>query len=511
MTVSLCADPKPEETKTWSVGPKYRTKTDAKIAVVCLAGKEAIEFVRFRGQEPDHDHDPFKPNKRKRRPKDTQNLITENSSEQRPHADNKRPMSASGLVRLGLPMVPLLETKEEARERQMASARWEHTERPQQRVVRHRPLQSLGPRQSPPPLSGPSCQYDALRKAPSYSRPSHNSPVATKSTVRDSAPPYPPSHRGHRPPPAQSQTYVESEITRLRPPRRSRQNRGSTQTSFSPDYSSSAPSQASPLSNTPSASKDFPSTSLQSPQANPVQTFVQPPHVSPQSQRPVLHQFPPYGPGPYHTGYVQPPYQYSSPQGIPYPPPPNSYPFPVSAAPPPAPPAYGVPAYSAYPPAYYTDPRYAQYNPYVQYNVPGAPVPYAVPVTPTPGMQYSTVPPPTVSTTPPASSVQSSISLPTPPRTASVSPDELSSAQEPEITVSPTRTTSLSSDSDRQKRPRSRDMSMSPEDAQLHKKHRSDPSLPSIKRESISASPAPPTPVSGSKDSLSNVDQLLGK
>ena len=52
-----------EEKRTWTVAPAYRTKNDAKIAVAHTFGKEAIEFLRFRGASPPPGHDPYRTNK----------------------------------------------------------------------------------------------------------------------------------------------------------------------------------------------------------------------------------------------------------------------------------------------------------------------------------------------------------------------------------------------------------------------------------------------------------------
>ena len=102
--------------RKWTVAPEYRTKQDAKIAVVCKAGGEAIEFVRFKGQTPPPDHDPFKPYRRpKEVPQTPENGkkgdVKREEGSQSPKSPSlsadratvKRQTSTSGQVRLGLP------------------------------------------------------------------------------------------------------------------------------------------------------------------------------------------------------------------------------------------------------------------------------------------------------------------------------------------------------------------------------------------------------------------------
>jgi hypothetical protein len=53
MTLYLAADPTPEQTRIWTVPNDYRNKTDAKVAVICIAIEQgAMEFIRFRGEPP---------------------------------------------------------------------------------------------------------------------------------------------------------------------------------------------------------------------------------------------------------------------------------------------------------------------------------------------------------------------------------------------------------------------------------------------------------------------------
>ena len=116
--------------KKWTVKPEYRTKTDAKIAVVYLAGKDAIEFVRFRGEPIPPDHDPFKPYKRAKEPQTNDRIKKEDSiSPTRPVPG--RLASSSDLS--GRP--PLLETKEEGLARQKAER-----ERRQEELQKLRPV-----------------------------------------------------------------------------------------------------------------------------------------------------------------------------------------------------------------------------------------------------------------------------------------------------------------------------------------------------------------------------------
>ena len=59
LTLSLAENPTATQIRKWTVPIDFKTKTDAKIAVICMAGKEAIEFVRFRGGPVPDDHQPF--------------------------------------------------------------------------------------------------------------------------------------------------------------------------------------------------------------------------------------------------------------------------------------------------------------------------------------------------------------------------------------------------------------------------------------------------------------------
>ncbi|KAH8114006.1 hypothetical protein DFH11DRAFT_1483807, partial [Phellopilus nigrolimitatus] len=61
MTLALPKNPELDGIRKWTVPTEYQTKKDAKMAVIYLAGKEAIEFLRFRGQPTPLGHDPFKP------------------------------------------------------------------------------------------------------------------------------------------------------------------------------------------------------------------------------------------------------------------------------------------------------------------------------------------------------------------------------------------------------------------------------------------------------------------
>ena len=64
LTLKLSAEVSEGGTKQWSVAPEYRTKVDAKFALIFKYGEEAIVFVRFRGQPAPPDHDPLKPYRR---------------------------------------------------------------------------------------------------------------------------------------------------------------------------------------------------------------------------------------------------------------------------------------------------------------------------------------------------------------------------------------------------------------------------------------------------------------
>ncbi|EJD00364.1 uncharacterized protein FOMMEDRAFT_135948 [Fomitiporia mediterranea MF3/22] len=515
MTLSLSSGSNPDEVKSWSVKPEYRTKTDAKIAVVCAAGVEAIEFVRFRGEPPPPDHDPFKPYKRRER---------EGSSEQQ-RPNPKRPNTTSGLVRLGPSTnVPLLETKEEAKARQVATARWKHDRFPPSRTHRGQYQRSRNLTQTLQPFSNShySREYQVNETSTYLPYDDPPSPSTAKSQKANTSTRtyhhqelqnnhYHEAHAHSTSHPTSSE-YSRAEIERLRPPRRSqRRTQQLTQHSLpSADQSSYAASEPLPQTSPPAQH-----TIPQSPSQPTSYQFIHYGAVS-QPSPPAPQQSAPYPSVPYHPGYVQAPYSYPVQQN---PHPYNGYPYPMTHVPPTTPPTYGVPAYPAYT-AYYADPRYAQYAQYPQYAMSAAPFAYAVPVAPpTPGVPYPAPPPPAPAQpqpqsqlTAPEESKQESASLPTPP--GSDEPAE-SSARRTEIAAGASglpRAASFSSESDRHKRPRSRDMSMSPDDLQLHKKHRSESSISSsVKRESANSTPILKTPVLESKDSLllSNVEQLI--
>lgn len=60
LTLLLNDPPGPNESRTYSVPAEYRTKNDAKLALVCHAAKEgAIEFLRYSGRPPPRNHVPF--------------------------------------------------------------------------------------------------------------------------------------------------------------------------------------------------------------------------------------------------------------------------------------------------------------------------------------------------------------------------------------------------------------------------------------------------------------------
>ncbi|KLO11981.1 hypothetical protein SCHPADRAFT_941628 [Schizopora paradoxa] len=59
LTLQLEPDASEDLTRRWSVPAEYRTKADAKIAAVCQFGREAIEFLRFRGGPVPEGHDAF--------------------------------------------------------------------------------------------------------------------------------------------------------------------------------------------------------------------------------------------------------------------------------------------------------------------------------------------------------------------------------------------------------------------------------------------------------------------
>ena len=120
-----------ETSRTWSVPTEYRTKVDAKTAVIYLFGQEAIEFIRFRGQPAPPDHDPFKPLKKvKEESQGAESRKSEAVKDDSPREKSaaelrppviKRRATTSGQVKLG---VPLLETKEEAMARLQSEAGW---------------------------------------------------------------------------------------------------------------------------------------------------------------------------------------------------------------------------------------------------------------------------------------------------------------------------------------------------------------------------------------------------
>ncbi|KAI5121538.1 hypothetical protein M0805_002598 [Coniferiporia weirii] len=518
MFLSLSADPKPEETRKWIVKPEYRTKTDAKIAVVYLAGQEAIEFVRFRGEPVPPDHDPFKPYKRAKehsqnpersKKEDTSTMpSSRGATEQRLGSIPKRPVAASGMVRLGPPAIPLLETKEEAMARQRAEQKRRQTERfqPSRPPVRQAPAS----RPPPPPFTSGSSQRPPPSRdgISSYSRSPYDvgaaaTAIIDRLTSPSSAGPslpsqypspplsYPPKHT----PPRSQRASSHS------PPQPSSQVHPSYATSKPPHLQ--CPSKPSPPPQRASYAVTQAPQPLQQPLSHPPQQhspFHFPPYgVPPQSS----HQHFQYSASPYTTAYAQAAYPYPIQSGAPFPSPSSAYPVPPTTMTSPTS-AYGV---TAYPYAYYVDPRYAPYP------IPGMPVPYAVPVpAQTPGFPYPPPPPEQSSTSPTqwVAPVATSAASSTPKLDQQMSVSESSAESTANAGVAtPVRTASLSASSDRQKRPRSREGS--PEDAQKHKKQRSESALPqptSVKRESTSVSPAPLTPVSSSAGP-SSVEQLL--
>ena len=491
MTLSLSSHPTPAESRSWSVKPEYRTKTDAKIAVVCAAGAEAVEFVRFKGQPAPPGHDPFKPYKR-------------SGAVDQKTAGSKQ-STASGQVKLGRPS---LENKEQAISRKKSSANWDRS------VSRAQRYQSVHGRSAPRSVS---LNYGAenSRKGPFPSAPSRSAASSARTTPAHRAH-FNQSQRNHNSGPYQQQEYSKEAIAKLRPPRKSQQLQQRTQqASSSHQLSTTNPQATQQETKPPESHQPIPSQLVppQPPPPPPPPQQILPYGAGPQPQQPQTPPFqhPLYPPTMYPGPYGQSQYSYPVPQGTPYPPPASGYSYSMAQVPPTAPPAYGTPAYSY--PAYYPDPRYAQYP---QYSMPGAPMPYAVSMPPAPGMQYPTPPmPPTApAPTTPVISTQANTSLPTPPTSSST--ERPASAQWIEIERSSIRTASYRMEErDREKRPRSRDTS--PEDAQLHKKHRPESSKEqtSVKREPINSPPvpsAPPTPVSApSKDSTSHVQQLISK
>ncbi|KAL5501067.1 hypothetical protein ACEPAH_9454 [Sanghuangporus vaninii] len=487
MTLSLSSDPKPGEMRTWTVKPEYRTKTDAKIAVVCAAGGEAIEFVRFRGQPAPPGHDPFKHYKRS------------DAIDQRTSANSKH-SAASGQARLG---PPRFETKEQAMARKKPTAKWDRTCSSISRTHRYQPTYARSATRPTTLNYG----HGSLRKG--LSLPGSSSGLGFKAGASAQITSASRTHHNHsqrnqNTGPSHSHEYSKEAIARLRPPRKSQLHHQAHQASPSqqPSPANSQPTQQD--TQQPVPQQPVPQTVP--PQPTPPSQQFMPYGTAPQPQQPAQYQSSVYSSTPYPGTYVQPPYPYPVPQLTTYQSPANTYPYPMPPAPPAAPLAYGAPSYHAYP-AYYTDPRYAQY---AQYNMPGAPTPYAVPMPPNSGMQYPTPPMPSMAPTPttPSISTQVNSSLPTPPTSSDA--ERPASAHWIEIERSSKRTASYSTeDHDREKRPRSRDMSMSPDDVQMPKKHRSEPpkGQTNVKRETVSTLPvptAPPTPVS-----TSHVQQLL--
>ncbi|KAL5514022.1 hypothetical protein ACEPAG_2783 [Sanghuangporus baumii] len=490
MTLSLSSDPKPGETRTWTVKPEYRTKTDAKIAVVCAAGREAIEFVRFRGQPPPPGHDPFKNYKR-------------NSATDQRTGANPKHSASSGQVRFG---PPRFETKEQVMARKKPTTKWDPSGSSVSRTHRY---QSTYARSATRPTAL-NYGHESSRKG--LSLPGSSSGLGFKAgasaqVTSSSRTHYNHSQRNQNSGPSHSHEYSKEAIAKLRPPRKSQLHHQTHQASSShePSTANSQPTQQ----DTQQSAPQHPVPQTVPPQPTPPSQQFMPYGAAPQPQQ---YQSPIYSSTPYPGAYVQPPYPYPVHQLTTYQPPANAYPYPMPAAAPPAAPlAYGTPSYPPYP-AYYTDPRYAQY---AQYSMPGAPTPYAVPMPHNPGIQYPTPPMPSMAPTPstPSISTQANSSLPTPPTSSDV--ERPASAHWIEIERSSIQTASYSTeDRDREKRLRSRDMSMSPDDVQMPKKHRSEPpkGQTNVKREPVSTPPAPaapPTPVSASKDSISHVQQLL--
>lgn len=133
MTITLSSASGPEGVKTWTVPNEFRTKNDAKMAVLYMASWDAVNFLRFRGQSPPnasipvpslstHGADKERKKKRKRGGKvkgDNDGDSTGWEDGNVPDAPllKMRKVATSGAVKLGFPM---LETKEEAAARQRA-------------------------------------------------------------------------------------------------------------------------------------------------------------------------------------------------------------------------------------------------------------------------------------------------------------------------------------------------------------------------------------------------------
>lgn len=471
--------------KKWTVKPEYRTKTDAKIAVVYLAGKDAIEFVRFRGEPVPPDHDPFKPYKRAREPQTNDRIKKEDTIPPTRPVPGRLASSLSDLS----DRPPLLETKEEGLARQKAER-----ERRQEELQKLRPVRrdyysrrSAGPAYSPSPSS-----YGGARNGgPYHDLNAAATAVIDRVTGASSSRPaeYPLDHRGsssgshHAHSNYAQPSYEQSRdsydhASHATPPHPQYAGPQSPPI-YPPTHPHYSPAATSPIA--PSPASHYPR-----PPPNNVQYAYASGAYSPNYEHPT-YPYPMHSHPPTYTshGYaLTPPPTTSPPEHSPVPPPPPSYPYPYVAT-------------------YYADPRYGQYP------MPGMAVPYAVALPPTPNYGY----PSSASGGPPAMPGHWPIAAPTlAPVSAEAGPSSASgrsvSASDRD-SVSMRRSTSVDI-GERPKRPRSRQGT--PEDAARPKKQRPEslPSPVSIKQESAgSRSPAPPTPVS-EPEVPSSVEQLKG-
>ncbi|VDC01565.1 unnamed protein product [Peniophora sp. CBMAI 1063] len=107
MTLKLKFDPSPDEVRTWEVPTEYRSRNDAKLAVLDLAFENgAVEFLRFRGRKPPEgyvvDVGPTAYRKRKLEEQDAV-LSGPNSSFKRMRTESAAPAPAGGAQRERLP------------------------------------------------------------------------------------------------------------------------------------------------------------------------------------------------------------------------------------------------------------------------------------------------------------------------------------------------------------------------------------------------------------------------
>lgn len=471
--------------RKWTVKPEYRTKTDAKIAAVYLAGKDAIEFVRFRGGPAPADHDPFKPYKRAKEPQANGRAKKEES------APPARPTPVQAASTSAQPDGhPLLETKEEGLARQKVERdrkKHEDLERLRPKKRNYYTRQSPGPSYPPSPSS-----YGGQRNGRPYSFfDAAATAVINRVTSASSSPPaeYPVDNRAS----SSASHYAHSKhpwAPHDKP--RDTFDRANDTTPPHPHYGG------------PYSPSGYPPSRPRHPPATPASVPPSPASHYPHPQESPSNVHYPYVGGAYPPNYghphSHPPFPFPMHPPTSFSPPPPSYAMtpPPSASPPahltmpPPPPTYPYP-YAAY----YADPRYGQYSM----------VPYAVALPPTAGYGY----PSPASVGAPVMHGQWPVPSPMP---AEAGPSDAHGRSSASVSnrdsVSMRRSMSVDV-GERPKRPRSRQGT--PEDAARLKKQRPEslPSPVSIKQESAgSRTPAPPSPIS-EPDTPDSVEQLRGQ